>query len=64
VNLTADHALDAANLVLIHADDGVGRVGLAAGRRAIGLDFATHLIGVFFEDGIHPCLFSEHVRAN
>jgi hypothetical protein len=57
VNLAAHHALDAANLVLVHADNRVGRVRLAAWRRAIRLDFATHLISVFFEDGIHPYLF-------
>src|SRR5262245_65397457 len=57
VDLAAHHALHPTHLVLVHADDGVGRVGLASRRRTVGLDLSTHLIGVFFKDGIHPCLF-------
>ena len=58
VNLAAHHALHATNFVFVHADDGVGRVGLAPGRGAVRLDLATYFVGVFFKDGVHPCLFS------
>ena len=52
-------ARHASHFLLVHADDGVGRVRFTPWRGAIGLDFATHLIGVFFKDGVHPCLFSD-----
>jgi len=54
VDLAAHHALHAADFVLVHTDDRVGRVRLAAGGRAVRLDLSAHFIGVFFEDGIHP----------
>jgi hypothetical protein len=59
VNLSAYDALNASYLVLIHADDGVGSIGFAARRRAVSLNLATHLIGVFFEDGVHLSLLSD-----
>jgi len=63
VNLPAHHALDAANLVLVHADDRVGRVRFAAGRRAIGLDLAPDKLETLLsvdEDGLREEL--EQVR--
>jgi hypothetical protein len=56
MHLTTDHALDAANLVLVHADDGVSGVRFAPRRRAVRLDLAANLIRFFIEDGVHPCL--------
>ena len=63
-DLAAHHALHPTHLVLVHADDGVGRVGFASRRRTVGLDLSTHLIGVFFKDGIHPCLFLDEWLTN
>jgi hypothetical protein len=60
VNLSANDALHAPDFVLVHADDGVGRIGLAAGRRAGRRELTTDLIGFFFEDGVHPRLFGRH----
>jgi hypothetical protein len=57
VDLATHDALHAPDLVLVHADDRMGCIRFAAGRWAICLDLASDRVSVFFEDGVHPCLF-------
>src|SRR5262249_4807831 len=56
MNLTADHALHATDLVFVHADDRVCCVGLAPWGRAVRLDLSADLVRFFVEDRVHPSL--------
>jgi hypothetical protein len=53
MDVAAHLALHATDLVLVHADDGVICVRLAAWTRAISLDFTPNFVLVIIEEGIH-----------
>jgi hypothetical protein len=53
MDVTAHLALHATDLVLVHADDSVVRICLAARAGAISLDLTPNFVLVVIEEGIH-----------
>jgi hypothetical protein len=50
VDIATDLALDAPDLFLVHADDGVIRIRLAARARAERLDLAADVLRIIIEE--------------